>query len=140
MNFLVFSVFFLIVYGLPPVSAIWFPLLLCPMLLGTLGIMWALASLGVFLRDISQIVGVLTTALLFLSPIFYPTSHIPEPFRPFYYVNPFASLLEMNRNALFAGEHPDWRILSILTFGSWVFAWCGYAWFMTTKKAFADVL
>jgi len=139
-SFVVFSGFYLIVRGLPPISALYLPLLLFPLLLGTLGFSCLLASLGVFLRDVSQVVGVLTTALLFLSPIFYPASHIPKALLPYYNLNPFSPLLEMTRGVLFMKASPDWRTLGVLTVGSWIMAWCGFVWFMKTKKGFADVL
>ena len=76
------------------------------------GSVWLLASLGVFLRDISQVVGVLTTALLFLSPIFYPASRIPEWLQPYYAWNPIAVLVETFRSSVFAGAWPDCAALA----------------------------
>ena len=99
-----------------------------------------LSSLGVFLRDISHVVGVLTTALLLLSPIFYPASRIPEWLQPYYAWNPFAVIIEMFRACLFSGTPPDWRIWGAVLAVTWGVAWLGYAWFMKTKSGFADVL
>jgi len=64
--------FFIFIHGFPHWTVLWLPVIWLPFLLFTLGFCWFLASLGVFLRDIGQVVGVATTALLFLSPIFYP--------------------------------------------------------------------
>lgn len=116
------------------------PLLLVPLLLLTLGAVWLLASLGVFLRDISQVVGLLTTALLFLSPIFYPASFIPDPYAAWSAWNPIAVLVEAFRAALFGGAPPDPRALAWVAGLSWLTAWLGHAWFVRTRPGFADVL
>lgn len=143
-DFLVSSIllmgFYLLMLGPPPLTALLLPLVLCPALLLTLGAVWLLASLGVFLKDIAQVVGVSTTALLFLSPVFYPVTGIPDTLRPYYYLNPFVGILEMLRGSLFHGTPPDWSLLGVLTGAAWLSAWLGYSWFIKTKGSFADVL
>lgn len=139
-SLLLFFAFYTAILGVPPVSSLWLPLVLAPVLLATLGAVWFLSSIGVFMRDVDQVVGVLTTALLFLSPIFYPSSAIPLELRQWYYLNPFASLLDMCRDSLFYGAPPDWTTLGILALAGWAIAWLGYIWFMKTKKGFSDVL
>jgi lipopolysaccharide transport system permease protein len=137
---LLLAAFYSIVHGAPPITALWLPAILFPIALITLGVAWFLSSIGLFLRDTAQVVGVLTTALLFMSPIFYPSSMIPDPYRHYYFLNPFARLLDISKGLLFAGTPPDWHQLLYLTLGSWVVAWLGYVWFMKTKHAFADAL
>lgn len=139
-NLLILLLFHLLLQGLPPATALGLPLVMVPVLLLTLGATWILSSLGVYLRDLSQIVGVGTTALLFLSPIFYPISRVPEAFQGFYYLNPFAWLLQMAKSALFYGSPPDWVALGAFFLGTWAFAWCGFLAFRSTQKGFADVL
>ena len=139
-NSLLLLIFYIAVLGNPPISSLWLPLLIAPVALATLGVIWFLSSIALFLRDIAHVVGVLTTALLFLSPIFYPSSVIPDRFRSYYYLNPFASILDMSKEALFHGAAPDWATLAAFTLGGWVVAWLGYIWFMKTKRTFADVL
>ena len=139
-SLILLAAFHAVVVGPIPVSALYLPLVMGPLLLLTLGSTWFLASIGVFLKDTAQIVGIGTTALLFLSPIFYSASGIPEAFRAYYYMNPFASILEMSKGSLFYESAPDWQVLAQLTLASWVVVWLGYAWFMKTKSSFADVL
>jgi lipopolysaccharide transport system permease protein len=139
-SFVILMIFSGYLNGPPPVTALLLPLVLLPVVLLTLGLSWLLSSLGTFLQDLSQGTGVATTALFFLSPIFYPLSAIPEPVRRYCSLNPFAFTLETARAVLFEGALPDWRMLFALTLGSFVVAWFGYVWFMKTKGAFADVL
>ena len=83
-SLVVWSIFYLLFFGIPPATILLLPLILIPLVLITLGISWLLASLGVYLRDVSQIIGVVTTVLMFLSPIFYPIVALPEEYRPFH--------------------------------------------------------
>ncbi len=123
-----------------PWTLIWVPLILLPLLLVTLGFSWFLASLGVFVRDVAQTVALLTTILLFLSPIFFPVSAIPEHYRIFIYLNPLTFIIEQMRDVLIWGRAPSWHVLGVYTLVSLGVAWLGLAWFQKTRKGFADVL
>lgn len=140
MGFALLLVFQLFVQGVPPATIFAFPLTLLPIALLSLGSSWLVSSLGVFLRDLAQIVTVFTSAAMFLSPVFYPASRVPEPLRPWFAFNPLATILEAARSVLFAGELPDWNALALVTAASFAFAWLGYAWFVRAKPGFADVL
>jgi lipopolysaccharide transport system permease protein len=139
-SFAILMIFSVAMNGQPPVTALLMPLLVLPVVFLALGFSWLLSSLGTFLQDLSQGTSVATTALFFLSPIFYPLSAIPEPIRRYSSLNPFAFTLESARGVLFEGVTPDWFVLGALTLISFVVAWLGYVWFMKTKGAFADVL
>lgn len=116
------------------------PVLIAPVALIALGVSWFLASLGVFLRDVSQITAVLTTALLFLSPVFYPLSSMPGRFRPLIQLNPLTVAIEQMRGAVIWGASPDWRLyVPYLAIGMLV-ACAGFWWFQRTRRGFADVL
>ena len=139
-GFAVLALFYGPVFGAPPWTALLIPLMLPSLALLTLGLSWFLASVGVFLRDLRQFIGVAVTMLMFLSPIFYPASAIPEELRPLLVFNPLTSILEQGRNLLFWGVTPDWGAwLGMLVF-SYAVAWLGYAWFVKTRKGFADVV
>ena len=139
-NFLILMTFYGLVLGLPSLSLLYFPLTALPVVLLTLGAVWFFSSMGVYLRDLGHVVGLLTTALLFLSPIFYPATVVPADYRVYYEMNPFVHILEMSRGVIFQGAPPDGWLLAGCIFGSWLFAWLGYSWFMATKKGFADVV
>ena len=121
-------------------TAVFTPLVLLPLVILTTGLAWMLASLGVFLRDVGQTIGIITTVLMFLSPVFYPVTAVPERFRPFIMANPLTFIIEQAREVLVWGRQPDWIGLSIYTIAATVVAWAGYAWFQKTRKGFADVL
>jgi lipopolysaccharide transport system permease protein len=139
-SFLVLMVFYLFSFGVPPVTALLLPIVLAPLVLVVLGITWFLASLGVFLRDVRQLVGIVTTVMLFGSPILYPVSAIPESMRAYVYANPLTLVLENSKQVLFWGTIPDVGHLALSTVVAWGVAWLGYAWFMKTRKGFADVV
>jgi lipopolysaccharide transport system permease protein len=100
----------------------------------------ALASLGVYLRDISQIVTVITTALLFLSPIFFPVSALPERFQTLMHLNPLTPVIEATRAVLIFGKLPSLSLWLAQLIVSALVVWVGYAWFQKMRKGFADVI
>lgn len=116
------------------------PVLMLPIAVAALGFGWLLASLGVFLRDVGQITLILTTALLFLSPVFFPMSAMPEKYRALMKINPLTIAIEQMRGAFIWGRMPDWGQYAAYLAASLVVAWIGYWWFQRTRKGFADVL
>lgn len=121
-------------------TAILIPLVLFPLVILTLGFAWILASLGVFLRDVGQAIGVITTVMLFLAPVFYPMSALPEQLQPWVMANPLTFIIEQAREVLIWGHLPNWQGLGIYLLVATGVAWMGYAWFQKTRKGFADVL
>jgi len=126
--------------GFLPWTAVFLPLVLLPLIVFSLGIAWTLASLGVFLRDVAQPIGVAMTILLFASPVFYPVSALPEHLRPWLMLNPLTFIIEQARAVLIYGRLPHASGLLLYSLVSLVIAWLGYAWFQKTRKGFANVL
>lgn len=129
-----------IFFGTPHLTALYLPLILVPFCLFLMGLSWALAALGVFLRDLAQVIGVITTATMFLSPIFYPATAFPETYRYILYLNPLTTVVEQIRDVLFWGKEPNFLMLTIYWLGALVIAWLGFVCFQKTRKGFADVL
>ncbi|MDD5410227.1 MAG: ABC transporter permease [Methylobacter sp.] len=121
-------------------TVIFIPFVLLPLVILTLGLSWMLASLGVFLRDVGQTIGIITSVLMFLSPVFYPVAAVPERVRPFIMANPLTFIIEQAREVLIWGHLPNWMGLGGYTLAATAIAWAGYAWFQITRKGFADVL
>ena len=121
-------------------TMLWFPLVVLPLAPLCLGLSWWLASMGVYFRDIGQLIGVATMAVLFLSPIFYPVSAVPESLQPFYQLNPLTLIITNARATLIWGEPPNWLHLGVGLMANSLVALLGYAWFQRTRTGFADVL
>jgi lipopolysaccharide transport system permease protein len=130
----------LIIVGSLPWTVVFFPLVVIPLILVTLGFAWFLAATGVFVRDIGQTTGLVTSVLLFISPVFYPVSALPHKVQVFVMLNPLTLIIEESRKVLVFGEIPDWLGLGVYSLFSVLIAWAGFWWFQKTRKGFADVL
>jgi len=139
-SLLVWLIFHLVFFGLPPVTVLWLPVAVLPIVLLSLGFSWFLASLGVFLRDIGQIVGVLTMALMYMTPIFYPVSILPVEYQSWMSLNPLTNSIEQVRNVMMWGRGLDWSSWMLEMMLGLVIAWLGFTWFQKTRKGFADVV
>jgi lipopolysaccharide transport system permease protein len=130
----------LIAHGSVPWGTLLLVPIVLPLVLGTLGMSWLLAALGVFIRDLQAAVTPALTILMFLSCIFYPLSAVPQMLRPFIQLNPMADLIQSARDAVMLNAIPDWRIwigllgsgIILFGLGLWVFRSC--------RGAFADTI
>lgn len=136
----VFLAALLVLRGAIPLSVVWLPVLLIPQLLFTLGICWFLAALGVFVRDLGQIMGFLLTLWFFITPICYSEANLPENALFILKKNPIFVLVRGYRAILLEGHAPELVPLIKL----WVIAlalfFLGHAWFYKLRKNFADVI
>lgn len=131
----------MVVLGFPVHATIlYFPLIVLPFILFTLGVCWFLASLGVFIQDIGQSIGLVTTVLMFLTPVFYPVSSLPAHYQRIVGMNPLAFVIEQSRNVVIFGTVPSWTGVLLMMVVSICVAALGYQWFNRTRKGFADVL
>jgi len=130
----------LLARGSVPWTFVLFPIVIVPFLPFIAGMVWLLGSLGVFLRDLKQAMGIITAALMFLAPIFYPMEQIPPHYRDLLYLNPLTVIVEASRDVLVWGRIPNWDLLGIYTLASCLFAWFAFVWFERTRRGFADVL
>lgn len=130
----------LIVRGSVPVTALYLPLIVLPLMLLALGLTWFLSSAAVFVRDINALVPVLLMLIMFASAIFYSIDRVPADLRPLFMLNPIAVLIQEARDVVLWGAPPDWQPLLIIWLVSAAVAVAGYSFFMRTKHAFADIL
>lgn len=121
-------------------TILFLPLIMIPFIILISGLAWMLASLGVYLRDIGQSIGLITTIIMFVSPVFYPVTAVPERFQALIMLNPPSFIIEQVRRVIIWGEMPNFIGLTTYLLISIVIAWFGYAWFQKTRKGFADVL
>ena len=116
------------------------PVVLFPLVLITLGLTWLLASLGVYLRDLSQGMGVVTTVLLFLSPVFYSIDMLPPDFQTLVALNPLTVPITQLRNAMLWGTPVAWSDWAISLGIGGALSCAGFWWFQKTRRGFADVI
>ena len=116
------------------------PLILVPYILFLAGLSWFVSALGVYFRDIAQLVGMITAIMMFLSPVFYSIDSIPERFRPYMMANPLTLVIEQTRKILIYGVQPDFQVLLILSIVGIFTSGIGLWFFNKTRKGFSDVL
>ncbi|WP_416268786.1 ABC transporter permease [Burkholderia cepacia] len=139
-SFLVWIIFSAFVYGTIHWTLVFVPLILVPLVFMVIGVSWILSSLGVYIRDIGQVVGVLTSVVMFLSPVFYAIESLPKPFQAVLRINPLTFVIQQARAVMIDGVLPDFGMLAVYTVASVLFAWLSLAWFQRARDGFADVL
>lgn len=139
-SFVVWLIAYSALVGVPHWTVLLGPLVIAPFALFVIGVSWALAALGVFLRDVGQLIGLVIQVLMFMTPIFYPASSLPLPLRTVMYMNPLTPVISMMRDVMYWGRMPsaiEWVSNCVL---SLLVASLGFAWFQKTRKGFADVI
>ncbi|VEA72760.1 Polysialic acid transport protein kpsM [Serratia rubidaea] len=139
-SLIVLSCAFFIFNGYLHLTVVLIPLVFLPLVIFSLGLSWILASLGVYIRDVSQTTLIITTVMMFLSPVFFPITALPEKYHIWIMLNPLTFIIEQARNVLIWGRLPNWEGLALYTFAAMLVAWIGYVFFQKTRKGFADVL
>lgn len=139
-SLIVWLLAYMILFGTPHFAIVFLPIVIFPLLLFIAGLSWWLAALGVYLRDISQFIGIVTTSMLFLSPIFYSSSSLPPNYQMILQLNPLTTVIEHVRGILLWGEFPNAGVLIVHYVVAILVACLGFAWFQKTRKGFADVI
>lgn len=117
------------------------PVVLAPLVIFLLGMSWFISVLGVYVRDLSQFMGVLMTMLLFLGPIVYPFSSVPDAMKPWVlWLNPLTIVVEQLRAVVLFGQLPNWSQLGIYTLFALLMFFVGAWFFSRTRDGFADVI
>ena len=139
-SLVVLGLFELIAQGSIPITVIWLPIVWTPLLLGSLGLCWLLSALGVYLRDLPQMVSVILSILMFLSAIFYPLSALPERWQPVLGLNPLVMVIEQTRAVLVTGEGPSLLYICLSLPLSMVCCEACFRLFQKARRGFADVM
>lgn len=121
-------------------TVIFLPLVIIPFVSLIMGLAWILASVGVYVRDVGQSIGLAMTVLMFLSPVFYPVSALPSFLQPWIMLNPLTIIIEQVREVVVWGQMPNWSYLGLYALIALFVSWIGFAWFQKTRKGFADVV
>jgi lipopolysaccharide transport system permease protein len=139
-NFALLAVFVLIIWGGLPWTVFLAPLVYLPLVLLCLGLSWILSALGVFIRDLAQMMPLVTSLLMFATPICYPRDSVPVSFRQTLALNPLTLIVESFRDTVLIGQQPDWRLWGITTVGYGLFAGFGLWLFNRLRPAFSDLM
>lgn len=131
---------YMALYGAPQPTVILFPLLLAAYAPVLLGVGWLLASIGVLVKDISQVTPMIGHALLFLTPIFYSIEAAPPLLQDLLMLNPLTYIVEQFRLILFYGKVPALRGLAVYFVLAVTFAWLSLALFRRLRSTFADAV
>lgn len=123
-----------------PLTALMFPPLLLVEVVLVAGVVLLGSALNVFARDVKLVVPLLAQLWLFLTPVLYPLSSVPESLRSWYLLNPMTGLVESFRNVLLLGRMPELgQLLPALVGAGAVFA-LGAWYFTVTEERFADAI
>jgi lipopolysaccharide transport system permease protein len=136
----IFLGFQLFVTGSISIGTLWLPVIILPLTIMMCGVAWLIAGASVYLRDIGQLMGLVATVLLFMSPVFYPISMLPERLWPVFLFNPLTFVIEQSRVVVFSDNPPDWAGLAIYYIVSFAIAAAGFAVFQRMRRGFSDVL
>ncbi|MDE3167384.1 MAG: ABC transporter permease [Acidobacteriota bacterium] len=140
---LLYCAFLLAARGSVPATAAWLPVLLVPQVLFTAGLAWFLAALGVFVRDLGQIIGFLLTLWFFVTPICYPESSwdgLPRAMVAVLGKNPIYILVHAYRGIFLEHAAPAVApLVKLAVLGFFLFV-AGHAWFYKLRKSFPDLL
>lgn len=129
--------------GALPWTVLLLPVVYLPILLLALAAMWFLSAVGVFLRDVASLIGVVVQLLFFLTPIAYPLAVFrgsPRVQQLVRYTNPLAPIMENARSIVVDGQPPRWLEMAVVTLASAALALAAYALFMKLKRTFADAI
>lgn len=121
-------------------SALALPLVWLPMIPLCLGLGWALSAVGTYVHDVGQVLGMVLSALMFLSPIFFPVEALPESVQRLMFLNPLALVMTQTREVVLLGVWPDWVALGIEYAVCLLVALVGAAFFRIARRGFADVV
>lgn len=139
-NLLIFTVLVSMFFGGVSAQIVFLPLVLMPLFLITVASSWFVSSLGVYLRDLQQVVPVIMTAMFFLSPAIIPLDSVPENYRWIFELNPLTFFIEQARNVSLWGMSPDWASLGTFAAAGLILVYAGHAWMRVTSRGFSDVL
>lgn len=121
-------------------TLIWLPVVWIPLINGCLALGWLLTALGVYFRDLGQIIGVAMNLLMFMSAVFYPLSSLPERWQPLLQLNPLIPIIEQTRRVAINGLAPDPLYIISGSILSLIACEVAFRGFQKARRGFADVL
>lgn len=133
-------IFYVLVHGVPHVTVLLLPLVWLPLCILLLGVNWFLSAIGIFARDIHNVLVAMMTVLMLVSPVFYSVQQIPEAGRDYYLINPIAAYIVMTRDVVLWGELPSAALYGGHAIGAIAVLLIGRLVFAKLREHFADVV
>ena len=134
----------LLLFGLwdsgPHLTLLALPLVWLPLLPLCVGLGWLLCAVGTYVKDVGQVLGLLVSLLMFLSPIFFPVEALPAAVQPWLALNPLALPITQTRQVLLEGIWPNWTAWGLQLLACCAVAWAGASFFKAARSGFADVV
>ncbi len=131
----------MVFYGVYPTTAVvWLPALLLLALVSSLGVGFWLTAMNVQFRDVKYVVPFLVQGWLFATPIAYPSSLIPERWRPVYGINPMVGVVEGFRWALLGVQTAPGAMIAVSSVVALTLFISGAYYFRRMERSFADVI
>lgn len=129
------------IYGVAPtIETLWVPLIVVVELACCVGVVLAMSALVVYVRDLVQVIGLLTQIGMFATPVFWSFSKVPSAWRPLYaVVNPIGPVIDNIRRTMLLGHAPDWPVMAAAAAGAAAYLVGGYAIFKRLEVGFADI-
>jgi lipopolysaccharide transport system permease protein len=128
-------------YGFTPtINVIWLPFFLLLAVCSSLGVSLWLSTMNVQFRDVQYIMPFITQLWFFVTPIVYPSSLLPEPWKTLYGINPMAGVVEGFRWALLGTNTAPGPIVIVSSLVAFFLLLSGALYFRHMEKTFADVV
>ena len=136
----IFAVYFISPMELKSAPLLMLPVIMIIQLFLVAGVTLITSSLTVYLRDLEHIMSVLNMALMYISPVVYPVSYIPEKYMSLYLLNPMSPVIIAYRDILYYGNFPEFKIVFLAFAESMIIFFAGLLIFGKLKKHFAEEL
>jgi len=133
-------VFFVLTHGTLPLGVFFLPVPIFFLALIALGVVWSFSAIGAYAKDVGLLVSALSPVLMFVSPVFFPSTMIPETFRTVLYVNPLTIPIEWVRSVFFGFDPPSVTASVVYMIFAVAFAHFGFRVFQNLRREFADLL
>lgn len=140
LSVLTLAVVLLAARGALPVTVLALPLVILAFVPFLLGLGWLLSAIGVYARDVGQLMTMVVSLALFMSPVFYSARALDPRWQFWMHLNPLTLIIEEVRKVLLLGQWPAWDALALYLVGASVFAALAAGFFQLTRRGFADVL
>ena len=121
-------------------ALLYLPLVMCVEFILALGVTYLVSALNVYFRDLEHILGIVSMAWMYLTPIIYPIDMVPKEYVPLFYFNPMTSITIAYRDILYYGQVPHISTLSNAMVMGFVVLAAGQITFGRLQKHFVEEL